>query len=119
LNITIISPRDKRLKTKPIKKRNIIDRATHSIELLMKSLSNETSEFLGIYLKMHDLKQIAKCNVLEEESFRKVSDSLTINKDYLKDIRYNIMELLKKDDSKNIFLYSLIDNDFEILNFNH
>ncbi|ORX52231.1 hypothetical protein BCR36DRAFT_582732 [Piromyces finnis] len=119
LNITIISPRDKRVKTKPIKKRNIIDRATHSIELLMKSLSNETSEVLGIHLKMHDLKQIAKGNIMEEESYRKVADSLAINNDYLKDIRYNIMEILKKDYTKNIFLYSLIDNDFEILNFNH
>jgi len=119
LNITIISPRDRRLKTKQVKKRNIIDRATHSIELLIKSLSTETSEVLGIYLKMHDLKQISKCNIMDEESFKKVTDSLSINKDYLKEIRYNIVELLKMDENKNIFLYSLIDNDIELLYFKH
>jgi len=119
LNITVISPRDKRLKTKQVKKRNIIDRATHSIELLMKSLSSETSEVLGIYLKLQDLKQISKCNIFDEESFRKVTDTLSANKDYIKDIRYHIIELLRKDDSKNIFLYSLIENDFEIFNFKH
>ncbi|KAL6618007.1 kinase-like domain-containing protein [Neocallimastix sp. 'constans'] len=119
LNITVITPRDKRVKTKQIKKRNIIDRATHSIELLMKSLSNETSEVLGVYLKLQDLKQISKCNIYEEESFRKATEKLSTNKDYLKDIRYNILEILENDDSKNIFLYSLIENDFEILNFKH
>jgi len=119
LDITIINPRDKRIKTKQVKKRNIIDRATRSIENLIKSLSKESSEVLGIYLKMHDLKQISNCNIMDEEAFRKVTDSLSINKDYLKEIRYNIIELLKADDSKNIFLYSLIDNDIELLYFKH
>ncbi|KAG4084045.1 Serine/threonine-protein kinase [Neocallimastix lanati (nom. inval.)] len=119
LNITVINPRDKRVKTKPIKKRNIIDRATHSIELLMKSLSNETSEILGIYLKLQDLKQISKCNIFDEESFRKATETLSTSKDYLRDIRYNIIEILENNDNKNIFLYSLIENDFEILNFEH
>jgi len=59
----------------------------------MKSLSNETSEVLGVYLKLQDLKQISKCNIYEEESFRKATEKLSTNKDYLKDIRYNILEI--------------------------
>jgi len=85
----------------------------------MKSLSNETSEILGIYLKLQDLKQISKCNIFDEESFRKATETLSTSKDYLRDIRYNIIEILENNDNKNIFLYSLIENDFEILNFEH
>ncbi|KAK9721901.1 eukaryotic translation initiation factor 2-alpha kinase [Basidiobolus ranarum] len=113
-NVMVLTPQT-RSKMKHKQKQLIIDKALNNVNQFATGIANGSTPILALDVTEEILRKILDCDIMDDESFRKVLDiTPPHHRDYIYNVRQSMERLYENDGHKCAWLYSYRD-DWNVL----